>query len=195
MDIFQPSNLVEIRVSQLPQPLFGTIRQAGQSGIAINMLGLNRPMYVIYPDTLVSVSILGADAIYCFDTRIVIDQVRSITLQIPKHIRRLMRRATPRKSCDLVVFFQTDGGQQGQGRCLDISIGGMRMVTPQDDIIGSAMSIEMTIYPQENPVRVYGEIVRNQSIVYNNEAVREVGLRFTQISSPDRTRLIRYINS
>jgi len=195
MDVFQTSNLIEIRVSQLTIPLFGIIQRATQNGIEVAMMNYNRPLYMLSPGTLASVSILGAEGIYCFDTIITSDQVKTMTLHPPQTIRRLQRRRFPRKPCDLEVIYRAPGGQGHQGRCLDISAGGMRLVTQEQSLDSSDLELEVALVPHEEPLRVVGEVVRSQSVVQDGTPLLELGIRFIRISSSDHVRLIHYINS
>jgi len=79
-------------------------------------------------------------------------------------------------------------------RFLDISIGGMRVLSRSDWKSGDVVQMEIRL-PIGSALTATAEVVWIRRVTFESELTNEVGLRFTDLSDFDRSRIAALLSS
>ena len=119
------------------------------------------------------------------------------------------RRLFPRLKISITLIYQVKkpsyvgvriGGKEVEAQTLDLSEGGMAILTDQNILLGTAITVEFMIYEIVNKsdfrfykeIKVIGEVASN---VVLEENKRRLGIHFTYINEEDKSVIANFVKT
>ncbi len=148
----------------------------------------------LVPWQTVRVSIPLPDALYQFSTRVKETREDGQTsLEPPRLVCRVQRRAFPRVSCHALVQVNVGAREAADGRLEDVSAGGIRFLTKARLEPGMRVEVEAGRILSVQDFRRTGRVVRLESPSGTEPGWRSVAVEFTHPDGEIRRAIVQHL--